>query len=239
MIRIGICDDFQVMREEFKKCLFKYGERRRIEYCIYEYDNGSKMLEDNREYDLVFMDYEFKNDKENNGLTIATKLRERQKNITIVFLSSYPEIVFDTFSVGTFRFLVKPIQMDKFEKAMDDYLKSLKGDNILTIKIEGVKRSIHTNEITYVEGFGKYCIIHMASEKESEIECHETLAAVEERLPKEFFYRCHKSYVIDFPYIESYNHMSVMLNSGEELAISRQKYKEFCNVYLEYLNRYC
>lgn len=237
MIRIAICDDMQIMRAEVKKQLLEYAKGRKLEYCIYEYDSGTKLLADDKQYDLVFMDYEFKNDQKNNGLTIATKLREKQNNTTIIFLSSYPHIVFDSFAVGTFRFLVKPIEVDKFVKAMDAYLETLKKENILMIKVEGVNRTIHTSEITYIEGAGKYCIIHLVSQKE--IECHETLAAIEQRLPNEFFYRCHKSYLIGFPFVESYNHASVILNSGEEIFISRTKYKEFCGLYLEYLSRYC
>lgn len=239
MIRIAICDDMQIMRAEVKKQLMEYGKERKLEYLIYEYDNGTKLLADDKQYDLVFMDYEFKNDQKNDGLTIARKLREKQKNTTIIFLSSYPNIVFDSFSVGTFRFLVKPIEADKFTKAMDAYLETLEKESVLIIKVDGVNRNLHTNEVMYVEGAGKYCIIHLASDKEKEIECHETLASIEERMPKEFFYRCHKSYLVGFPYVESYNHTSVILNSGEEIFISRTKYKEFCSLYLEYLSRYC
>ena len=63
-------------------------------------------------YDLIFMDYEFENNGAN-GLEIARKIREYDKNSTIVFVSSYPSIVFDTFEVGTFRFLTKPIDDKK------------------------------------------------------------------------------------------------------------------------------
>lgn len=206
MIRIAICDDIQVMRTEVRKQLSDYGSRHSLEYCIYEYSNGTELLMDDKEYDLVFLDYEFKNDEKNDG-------------------SSFPHIVFDSFSVGTFRFLVKPIKADKFTKAMDDFLETLKKDSILTIKVEGVNRNLHTDEIIYVEGAGKYCIIHLAGSKEKKIECHETLAAIESRIPKENFFRCHRSYLVAFSYIESYNHVSIVLSSGEEiimLAAARQ-----------------
>ncbi len=238
MIRIAICDDLKILREELKEQLLIYGKKRNLEYCIYEYENGTKMLEDNKEYDLAFLDYQYENDKSNNGITIATKLREVQKNVTIIFLSSYPAVVFDSFTVGTFRFLVKPIQVNKFQKAMDDFLKTLDQENILSIKVEGVNRSLHTKEISYIEGFGKYCIIHMLSEREKEIECHETLAVIEERLPKDIFYRCHKSYVVNLSHIDSYNRTSIFILSGEEVFISRTKYKEFTEIYMNYLSRY-
>jgi len=237
MIRIAICDDFQVMRSEVKQHILAYAKKCRLEVFIYEYENGTDLLADNKEYDLVFMDYEFKNDEKNNGLSIAMKLRERQKNVTIIFLTSYSDVVYDSFEVGTFRFLVKPVEVAKFTKAMDDYLKTLEEEKILNIKVENVNRNIHTQEITYVEGAGKYCIIHLESGEK--IECHETLAAIELRMPKDFFYRCQKSFLINFRYVKIYDNESLVLDSGEKIYLSRKKNREFSNLYLEYMSRYC
>lgn len=237
MIKIAICDDQQIMRAEIIKRLSEYRIKRNVDVQIYEYENGTRLLEDEKEYDLVFLDYEFKNDARNDGLSIAKRLREKQQNLTIIFLSSHNDIVCDSFSVGTFRFLLKPIDAEKFIKAMDDYLETLKKDSVLIVKVEGSNRILHTNEITYIEGAGKYCVIHLVSGEE--IEGRETLSSVEERLSEEFFYRCHKSFVVGYAFVDAYNRTSIELTTGDKVDIGRGKYKEFTGQYLEYLSRYC
>lgn len=236
MIRIAICDDAPIMREVLKQRLFEYGKHRCLEHLIYEYDSGTKLLKDNKEFDLVFMDYEFRNDPKNNGISIAMRLRERQRHVTIIFLSCYPNVVFDSFSVGTFRFLVKPIELEKFTKAMDDYLECLEKETILTVRVEGVNRNIHTGDIKYIEADKKGSIIHFIADEK--MRCSENISSLEKRLPKEFFYRCHKSYIIGFSFVKWYHYMSLELISGEQFVIGRNRYKEFCELYLEYLSRY-
>ena len=120
MVKIAVCDDSKYMRGEVKKRILQYSMKKDFDYTIEEYEAGEKLIESGIKYDLIFMDYEFENNGAN-GLEIARKIREYDKNSTIVFVSSYPSIVFDTFEVGTFRFLTKPIDDKKFNNVLDSF----------------------------------------------------------------------------------------------------------------------
>lgn len=234
MLKIAICDDSEFMRSETKKYILKYSFKRDFEYSIDEYGSGEKLIASKKTYDLIFMDYQFENAGED-GITIAKALRKMGCDATIIFLSSYPGVVFESFEVGTFRFLVKPIDEGKFNNALDSFLTNVtEVDEVLTIKVNGTTHFIKMKSIYYVEGYGKYCIIHFGDNKE-QTECHETLAAVEERLNADCFYRCYKSYVVNFKYVESYNHTEVLLANGESIMISRMKYKEFMDRYSNFM----
>ena len=121
MVKIAVCDDSKYMRGELKKRILQYSMKKDFDYTIEEYEAGEKLIESGVKYDLIFMDYEFENNGAN-GLEIARKIREYDKNSTLVFVSSYPSIVFDTFEVGTFRFLTKPIDDKKFNNVLDSFL---------------------------------------------------------------------------------------------------------------------
>ena len=136
MVRIAVCDDSEFMRSETKKRILNYSIKRDFEYSLKEYDAGEKLIASEEKYDLIFMDYEFE-DKGANGIDIAKQIREYDKNSTIVFASSYPSIVFDTFEVGTFRFLTKPIDDNKFNEVMDAFLRTMEEDNVLKIRLDG------------------------------------------------------------------------------------------------------
>lgn len=233
MIKIAICDDSDYMREETKKYILKYSFKREFDYSLDEYETGKKLLSSKKEYDLIFMDYQFEGTGLD-GITIAKELRIRGIDATIIFLSSYPSVVFQSFEVGTFRFLVKPIEEEKFNAALDSFLLSMSEEKVLAVRVGGMNHFFKENTISYIEGYGKHCIIHFA-DKSEEFECHETLASVEERLSSKYFYRCYKSFIVNLKYVSSYSHTDVVLNNGESILISRTKYKEFTEIYSDYL----
>lgn len=233
MINIAVCDDLDYMRNELKKRILQYSMKKDLDYTIEEYDAGEKLIKSGKKFDLIFMDYEFE-DNGANGLEIARKIRKEDKNMTIVFVSSYPSIVFDTFEVGTFRFLTKPIEEKKFDEVLDAFMKQMNNDDVLKVRHDGVNHFFKESVIAYLEGIGKNCIIHFSDGRE-EMKCHETLSAVEERLSGENFYRCYRSFLINLAHVDSYNRNEVTMDTGEKLLISRLKYKEFNSIYSDYL----
>ncbi len=235
MVKIAICDDSEFMRGEVRKRILNYSVKKDFDYSINEYDSGDKLVDSGEKYDLIFMDYEFENNGDN-GLVTAKKIREQDKNSTIVFVTSYPSIVFDSFEVGTFRFLTKPIDDNKFYDVLDAFLQAMEKDNVLKIRLDGENHFFKESIISYVEGMGKNCILHFCDGREN-MECHETLGAIENRLSPQRFYRVYKSFLINLAHVDSYNHDEVTMSTGDKVLISRLKYKEFTSVYSEYLVR--
>ncbi len=236
MIKIAICDDSEYMRKETERLLLMYSVQKNVDFKISCFESGEEFIEKMDDISMVFLDYEFE-DKGENGMVIAKKIRERNKDITIIFLSSYTNIVFDTFEVGAFRFLVKPVEEEKLFKAMDDFMENMNTDNVLSVRVEGINYFIRENQISYVEGAGKNCVIHYI-DKQEELKCGETLAAIEERLSEESFFRCHKSFLINMRYVDSFNHTDLVLQNKDVIMISRNKYKPFTMAYSDYISRY-
>lgn len=234
MIKIAICDDCEWMRTETRKHLLKYSFQRDFDYSLDEYDTGEKLLASDQSYDLIFMDYQFE-ETGADGITIARALRKKGVSATIIFLSGYPEAVFESFEVGTFRFLIKPIDEQRFTDAIDSFISGMKeADEVLTVRADGMTHFIKTPSIACIEGVGKHCLIQFA-DGAAQMECPETLAAVEEQLPAGSFYRCHKSYVVNLRHVTSYSHTEVLLDSGHRVPISRTKYRDFTDRYSDFL----
>lgn len=237
MLNIAVCDDSSYMRNITKKYLTNYSFQKDIELQIYEYESGELLLEAEKSnkvvHDLIFIDYEFE-EKGKDGITIIGQLRESKKRTKVIFLSSYTQVVFQSFEVEAYRFLEKPLDEKKLFKAMDDFTRSLQTDNILAVKIEGENCYYLESIISYVEGYGKNCILHFSDHHRDAI-CSETLSAIEERLSKESFYRCHKSYLVNLEHVDSYNHTDITLDNGEKLLLSRTKYREFGVVLTQYI----
>ena len=237
MLKIAVCDDERIIREEIIRSLNEYSRLRNIDIICDSYENGYDFLRTKRSYNIVFLDYMFDKDLQLNGLSIAKKLRNNNQDIAIIFLTSYPKVVFSSFEVDTFRFLVKPLDVQKLYTAMDDFLNTLDTDKTLMIRIDGAVNIINTKQIIYLEGDGKYCLIH-TNEPSQSIECRETLASVEKRLPEHIFCRCHRSFIVNLQYIQSYDHQEIILRNGAQAYISRHKYNLFEAMFFDYTKRY-
>jgi DNA-binding LytR/AlgR family response regulator len=236
-IRIAICDDEEIMRKVLKKAIDEYSISRNLEIIYDEYSNGEKLIVSPHKYDVIILDYQLDPWGKFTGLSTAKQLRASNIDSAIIFLTSFPKVVFSSFEVNTFRFLVKPLDQDKLFKAIDDYLKSIAIDKALLIRLEGMTFSLNTKRILFLEGYGKYCIIHSVDDPH-EFECHETLASVEERLPKESFYRCHRSYIVNMRYVSTFNRQEATLKNDNNILISRNRYESFQNAFVDYTRRY-
>ena len=63
----------------------------------------------------------------------------------------------------------------------------------------------------------------------------ETLSSVEEKISSDVFFRCHKSFVVNMKYVDSFTHTDLVMQDDELLAISRHKYKQFSEAYANYM----
>ncbi len=162
-------------------------------------------------------------------------MRKLNKDTTVIFLSSYEWLVFESFKVDTFRFLVKPLDEEMLFEAMDAFIDSLASEAILTIRIAGENCLYPEKNITYVEGTGKNSILHF-TDKPDEVMCSETLSAMEEKLSKRRFFRCHKSFLVNLGRVYSYNREGIKMSDGDSIMVSRSKYKEFGIALTEYLS---
>ncbi|MDC7279313.1 MULTISPECIES: LytR/AlgR family response regulator transcription factor [Pseudobutyrivibrio] len=234
MIKIAICDDSEYMRKQTDDLLLKYSLEKNLDYSVKQFDNGEALLEEIDSFNLIFLDYQFEG-KGADGMTIAKEIRKKNSDVTIIFLSSYTNVVFEAFEVSAFRFLIKPLSEESLYTTMDDYMKSIQSDKTILIKVDGTNHIIYESQITYIEANGKKAIIHLANDSEP-IEVNETLSDVEEKITENCFNRCHKSFVVNMKYIDSFCHTDIILTNKESVMVSRQKYKSFCDAYAEYIS---
>lgn len=50
------------------------------------------------------------------GIKTAKKIRKIDKNVVIIYVSGYEAYAIETFEVNPFRFIVKPVKKEMFEK---------------------------------------------------------------------------------------------------------------------------
>lgn len=226
---IAICDDEPLFCEQLKKEIYLYSSKYNLDTVVEIFYNGKSLLNDLR-FDIIFLDYQM---PDLNGLQTAKELRKINQQCTIIFLTSFPEIVYDTFKYETFRFLIKPLNINNLYEALNSYRKKMDTYYPISINREGDVIKISTKDIIYVEADGKNSIIRLANDS---IHCPKTLAKVYSLLPTNCFFKTHRSFVINFLYIDSYNKNSIKFTNGEYAKISRDQLKYFKSALKTFLN---
>ena len=230
---VAICDDEKVFREELRSVLFAYKAERRLHMDVYLYSSGEALLADRKAFDMVFLDYQMPG---MDGMAVARELRRRNLTCSIVFVTSYPEFVFEAFEVQPYRFLCKPISRERIEALMTGFIKEQKLLAPITVMVDFEQVVIPSKDILYVEGDGKYCVIRTTK---NTYKSSTTLAPVHNLLPQHCFYRIHKSYVVNLYCINSFTQDTATLTNGEIATIARSKTAEFKRVYKRFIRDYC
>lgn len=84
---------------------------------------------------------------------------------------------------------------------------------------------INVNSILYLKAMNKFTIIILLNK--NEIVARHLLKDMEKILPQGEFYRCHKSYIINFQHIESFCSNVIVLKSNIRIVLSRHNKQQF------------
>lgn len=231
-MNIAICDDEKILHKELKDALAAYGRDRGIDIYTHCFSSGEDLISSDEIHDVIFMDYEMAG---LNGIETAERIRKNRDTTAIIFLSAYPHIVYDTFAVNTLRFLSKPLETEKLYEALDAYRKTVDADNFLIIKTLEKTWNIRHSEIIYAEAQRKHSVIR--TEKTS-LNIAKCLGDIEDMLPREKFFRAHKSFVVNFSHISNYDRECITFNNGEKAALGNKYYSGFKTAFFEYIKKH-
>ena len=230
-MNVAICDDEKVWQDEIKQYIYEYGKSRKVEMFVQCFSDGQTCInETSGKYDIIFMDFQM---AAVNGIETAEKIRQTNSDSAIIFISAYPQIAMDAFEVKTFRFLAKPINVDKLFKAIDDYRKEVAEEHrFLIFKTHDRTIRIKISDIIWAEARKNHTLIHTLKE---DVEVLINLKAVERKLPQDKFFRCHNAYITSFGHIKHHNNTEIHYNDDSISYISRHRIAKFRSALVEYI----
>ncbi len=194
-------------------------------FLIETFQDAETALEylENNSVDLIFSDIQM---NKMTGLEFAQKVNGGSK---IIFTTAHKNYAADSYNFNALDFLQKPIDFDRFKKAIDRIpMVSFNTDGTFFVKDGFKKVSVHMKEVIFIEATGGYTKIHINNKKEVLTLC--TLNDLEKQLKPFHFYRIHNSHMVHLPFIASYDVHYVDINLGQEikpLAISNGYRSEF------------
>lgn len=237
MIRIAICEDekaTQILLDNYLNNILKHINK---EYEIQKYSSGEELLESElNNIDILLLDIQM---GQINGMDTARKIREVDDNMEIIFITSLIDYVQEGYEVRAYRYLLKPIELEELKKHVLTCIKEIEKNKnqYILIKNKSNTYKIYSNEITYIEVQKKDMLIHTINK---DFNARYSLEKIEKDLNVEEFVRCHKSFIINLNYVENIKSNVAILDSGEEVPISRYRHKDVKEKFLKFLgDRIC
>jgi len=227
-LRIAVCDDDPILRDELKNAVYTYSNQHRIESLIDEFKCGEDLVDSKYTYEIIFLDYQM---EKLNGMDTARILRKNNQTGSIIFLTAYPDFVYESFEVDTYRFLKKPLDTEKLYDVLDDYFSELRKNKTILMKVNYGTVSIQTNDILFLEAQNKKCNIYLKNEV---LTVNTMMAAVFKELPPNEFFKTHKGFIVNLNNIKSYNSNHVYFNNSYFAMISRNYYTAFKKAFMIY-----
>ena len=229
-LKIAICDDIKTDAESVHRLIRQYEAEKNIEIDCRVFYTYEDMLRSDTDFDVFILDYKMPG---MNGMDFARMIRETYtSDKTVIFVTSFPEIVYDAFEVRTHRFLIKPIDKAKLFEALDACFKPSAVNKKSIIKSDGRTELVDFDNVLYFES-DKNNIKIFFIDRDYCLSWRKTIASAEEDLRKHGFFRIHRAYLINLHMVKSFNSKFVTMSNGDELPISAKKYAEFCKVYIQ------
>jgi len=230
-LKVIIVDDELHGRENLKKIL--------IDYCpevevlgTAESVNEAKKLVSSHKPDVVFLDI---NMPVLDGFDFLAEFEDR--NFMFVFVSAYEEFGIKAVKAGAVDYLLKPINIKELKQTIKKLL-ALKNKKIsvesptesdkLMLPASHGFEVVLADKIIRLEAEGCYTKIILTEGKNKIIS--RTLKEFENTLSDKYFFRTHKSHIINLKHINDYSKVSggyATMIDGSKVEISRRKAPEF------------
>ncbi len=161
--------------------------------------------------DLMFLDIHLPN------LDGFSFLRSLVSPPEVIVTTAYSEYAVEGFELNVLDYLLKPVSMERFSKAIakagkaDDKPQVAAQGRSLFVKVDGDFVRINTNQIVHIASDGNFLRINMEEENHYILG---TLHTWLEKLPKEDFVRVQRSHVVNLNHIEKISGNMVLTHIG-------------------------
>ncbi len=195
---------------------------------------------------LVFLDIEM---PEHSGLEIFNFIKA-PVNFKIIFTTAYNQYAIEAFKQNAVDYLLKPIDIDELEKAVEKAQKLIFSER-LTHQIEDLSKALQKiainkialevpkgilfvahDDILYFEADGMYTNVFLKN-GEKKLICKPLKIFVEQLQEEDLFFKCHRSYLVNLQYVVEFSRKDgdqLIMNNQKSVPISKSNKENFLKV---------
>ena len=228
-INIAICDDQEKDISELERMLDQYffQQTSDISHRILTCTSGADLVQllNSEKIQVIFLDIDMPG---MNGLDIAKQMRSQNSQVFIIFVSSYPQYMRDSFEVQPFHFIEKPLYYENVSHVCE----------LLLVRISNMKSaiiSLHTyegesfhnlNDLILIEAVKgtKKDLYFRFSNNESVI-CQGTITDWESKLKDHGIISPCRGILINLRHLRVMKDNSLIMSDGSTIYASRRRIK--------------
>lgn len=198
MIKAIIVDDEPLALDVLETYIEQMPEIELIRRCENAFEANEVLKTE--DIDLMFLDIQMPQ------LTGIDFLKSLKNPPAVIFTTAYPDYAVEGFELDAVDYLLKPISLDRFMKAVNKVSVKIttqkqdtKGDDAESsdyffVKADKKLVKVDFDDIIYVEGLKDYVILR---QEEGRVITLQTMKSLEARLPSVDFKRIHRSYIVN------------------------------------------
>lgn len=236
-MRIAVCDDDEKELDHFMNLIEEYQLNRGINHECRFFHNSIDLLCNIKggEYDLILLDVVMLGIS---GVQAAQEIRERDKNVKIIFVSSSAEFAVSSYSVGAYYYLLKPVDVDSLFPLLDRVERELfmQDEQGLVLKDRKCIARISFTELEYVEVMNKTVFFYLADGI-----VHKMTAALSDiegkLLSRPEFIKTHRSCIVNLNYVQKVGVSSIVTKNEHTIPISRQRRNQVHDAYVHFMQQ--
>jgi DNA-binding LytR/AlgR family response regulator len=198
MIKTIIVDDEPLALDVLEAYVAKMPNLQLVARCENAFEANEALQ--NHKVDLMFLDIQM---PQLSGIEFLKSLSQPP---AVIFTTAFSEYAVEGFELNAVDYLVKPISMDRFLKAVNKATESIArksesiptneegGDEFFFVKADKKLVKIVFDDIVYIEGLKDYVII---KNETSRVITLQTMKSLEDKLPSNVFKRIHRSFIVN------------------------------------------
>lgn len=223
-MEIALCDDNPRDAEQIEAYLAGYLRRQGFQATIQVFSCGEDLIaaSEHQAFDIVFLDIHLGTGL--NGLDIAKRLRERDEECALIFITVSREYALESYAFRAASYVVKPIQAEDMERALRQCRAIfMRNARYIEVTVDRQTIRIPLNRIQYVEIFGKDAFFYLDGET---IKAHMPLDEIEARLNDASFLRCHRAFLVNMNQIAALHEQDILMRNGAVIPMCQRGRKE-------------
>lgn len=232
MLRFAICDDDFDFCNELEKYIIEYFSDKKLDAPdISVFHSSEDILSSSKIFDVAFLDVEMSG---LSGIHAGKELTKRNKHMIFFIITSFDDYLDEALRFHAFRYLSKPLDKNRLFRNLDDaiHLHITTSTKIAIQTKEGV-HTVLSSDIIMVEARFGNVIVYTPNKT------YYTTTKITEwdaRLSKVNFFRCHRSFIVNFNYVNFFDNYLIHLYNNQYTAyLTVRKYSQFKHEYFVFL----
>ena len=225
-MRIAICDDEKKLRNSLRRVLETQLQLDGVDYEIQEYECGEDLLAkiEHNVPDILFLDIEMNG---MDGMETARELRRKYQDTVLIFVTAYPDFVFQGYEVHAFHYILKPYKEEKIREVLGKAVEEtgLSQEKYYLVEQKAGTLRLPFGRVLYFKSEGRTVEALLdngdmeASAAYEIVKFYGKLGEIEEEMPS-FFIRIHNRYLVNLKYVDKLEASSLECG-GQSLPDSR------------------